>query len=74
MKNKYFDQIEQYISKELPADERAAFEAELSKNEALQQEMEVHQVAQATLERLVESDLRSAFSSWENQIYGRSRI
>jgi len=51
MENNWNQLIERYLNGELSAEGKEAFELELSKNEAFQQEMELHQLTQNLIKR-----------------------
>jgi hypothetical protein len=51
MENNWNQLIERYLNGELSAEGKEAFELELGKNQALQQEMELHQLTQNLIKR-----------------------
>lgn len=66
MKN--YDRIEAYIEGNLPIEARAAFEKELSTNEALAEELKAYQFSMEAIELAAESELANRIASIQKKI------
>ncbi|MCB0573416.1 MAG: hypothetical protein KDC61_02475 [Saprospiraceae bacterium] len=63
-----FDKIEAYLRGKLPAEEAAAFEAEMSADAELSRQVRAQRIELQGLEWLVERDLRTKMDAWEREV------
>ena len=61
----YIERIEQYETGQMPALERAAFEAELTTNDELRQALDLFRQANDVVEQRVENSVREQFRQWD---------
>jgi hypothetical protein len=60
----YFERIEQYVSGDMTADARAAFEAELTQNNDLRQALALYRQSNEVVEQGIENNLRQQLQQW----------
>lgn len=63
----YFDQIENYLTGKLSAQEAKAFEQEVAANENLAMELELQKLEHEGMEMMVEKELKANMASWGDQ-------
>ncbi|NRB64603.1 MAG: hypothetical protein HRU40_16500 [Saprospiraceae bacterium] len=64
MSNKNYDKIQDYLDGELSTADQQAFENALSSDVELKQELELHRLANDSIELLIEQNLRHSFKEW----------
>lgn len=72
MENSYIEKIERFLSGQMDAAEKEAFENELQENEDLQKELSAYLLAQEVVEKEIENELKEKMEEWELPPRGNS--
>lgn len=64
MSNDFYTRIEDYLTGELPPEERQAFEREVAQNEELARELAQHRLEHQAMRMLLHDELRAKMSGW----------